>query len=196
MPKAIWEGKECDVRVDTDLEANWAVSILSGEHDPVSIIKRPAAPVIIAKKPPETQPSSIEPAKSDRPADRAQPPRIVQVSRPAPAAIHPSELPTPQKPAAPSIADSALEREHLQQQQQLRAQQEQERQRVQQQQELEHRRQAEALADAVRKQELERQHQLQTQQLQQKHIQEQQLLQAKQQEARQTAKPNDPHKRP
>ena len=47
MAKAIWEGKECDVRVDTDLEANWSVSILSGEYDPVSLIKRPAAPVVI-----------------------------------------------------------------------------------------------------------------------------------------------------
>jgi len=47
MAKAIWEGKECDVRVDTDLEANWSVSILSGEYDPVSLIKRPAAPVMI-----------------------------------------------------------------------------------------------------------------------------------------------------
>ncbi len=47
MAKAIWEGKECDVRVDTDLEANWSVSILSGEYDPVSLIKRPAAPIII-----------------------------------------------------------------------------------------------------------------------------------------------------
>ncbi|MCA1829114.1 MAG: hypothetical protein ABR567_13975 [Myxococcales bacterium] len=47
MAKAIWEGKECDVRVDSDLEANWSVSILSGEYDPVSLIKRPAAPLII-----------------------------------------------------------------------------------------------------------------------------------------------------
>jgi len=47
MAKAIWEGKECDVRVDSDLEANWSVSILSGEFDPVSLIKRPAAPVVI-----------------------------------------------------------------------------------------------------------------------------------------------------
>src|SRR6266849_5510460 len=48
MPtKAIWEGKECEVRVDSDLEANWSVSILSGEYDPVSLIKRPAAPIII-----------------------------------------------------------------------------------------------------------------------------------------------------
>ena len=45
--KAIWQGKQCDVRVDTDLEANWSVSILSGENDPVSLIKRPAAPIII-----------------------------------------------------------------------------------------------------------------------------------------------------
>jgi hypothetical protein len=47
MAKAIWEGKECDVRVDSDLESNWSVSILSGEYDPVSLIKRPAAPVLI-----------------------------------------------------------------------------------------------------------------------------------------------------
>jgi|GEM_PF-2025323 len=47
MAKAVWEGKECDVRIDSDLESNWAVSILSGEFDPVSLVKRPAAPVII-----------------------------------------------------------------------------------------------------------------------------------------------------
>ena len=48
MPtKAIWEGRECDVRVDSDLEANWSVSILSGEYDPVSFIRRPAAPLMI-----------------------------------------------------------------------------------------------------------------------------------------------------
>src|SRR5947209_20207412 len=47
MAKAMWEGKECDVRVDSDLESNWSVSILSGEFDPVSLIRRPAAPVLI-----------------------------------------------------------------------------------------------------------------------------------------------------
>jgi len=47
MAKAIWNGRECEVRVDTDLESNWAVSILSGEMDPVSLIPRPAAPVVI-----------------------------------------------------------------------------------------------------------------------------------------------------
>src|SRR3954468_14696023 len=47
MATATWEGKECNVRVDSDLESNWSVSILSGEFDPVSLIKRPAAPVMI-----------------------------------------------------------------------------------------------------------------------------------------------------
>jgi hypothetical protein len=47
MAKATWDGKECDVRVDSDLESNWSVSILSGEFDPVSLIQRPAAPVIV-----------------------------------------------------------------------------------------------------------------------------------------------------
>src|SRR3954470_21642901 len=48
MPtKAIWEGKECAVRVDTDLEANWSVSILSGEFDSVSLLKTPPAPALI-----------------------------------------------------------------------------------------------------------------------------------------------------
>ncbi len=47
MAKAIWEGKECDVLVNTDLEANWSVSILSGEYDPVSLIRRPAAPIVM-----------------------------------------------------------------------------------------------------------------------------------------------------
>jgi hypothetical protein len=47
MAKVTWEGKECNVRVDSDLESNWSVSILSGEFDPVSLIKRPAAPIVI-----------------------------------------------------------------------------------------------------------------------------------------------------
>src|SRR2546425_11856183 len=47
MAKAIWEGRECDVRVASDLESTGRVRILSGEFDPVSLIQRPAAPVII-----------------------------------------------------------------------------------------------------------------------------------------------------
>jgi hypothetical protein len=47
MATVTWEGKECNVRVDSDLESNWSVSILSGEFDPVSLIRRPAAPIVI-----------------------------------------------------------------------------------------------------------------------------------------------------
>lgn len=47
MPKAIWQGRECDVRVESDLESNWSVSILSGASDSVSLIPRPAAPLVV-----------------------------------------------------------------------------------------------------------------------------------------------------
>src|SRR5205085_12235923 len=41
------EGKGCSVSVGTNLVAMWSVSIVCGEHVPVSLIGRPAAPVII-----------------------------------------------------------------------------------------------------------------------------------------------------
>ena len=115
-------------------------------------------------------------------------------ARPAPVAVHPNDFPAAPRPASPSVANSALERQHLQEQQQLRAQQELERQRIQQQQELEHAQLAKQQADAARRQqqeqELERQHQLQTEQLMQQHAREQQELQERQQEQqRQASKP-------
>ena len=113
--------------------------------------------------------------------------RAAQPSRPAPAAVHPRELPAAPTAPSPSVANSALEREHMQQQQALQAQQAQERQRLQQQQELEHQRVAKQQADAARTQELERQHAQQTQQMQQAHMQAQQQLAAKQEEQKQAA---------
>jgi hypothetical protein len=166
---------------------------------PVSVAKNPAA-----KNPGRPAPVSTEPPKASRP------PPSAEVSRPAPAAIHPKELPAVPKPASPSTADSVLEREHLQQQQQLRAQQDLERRRIQLQQEFEHQLLAKQQADAARKQELarrqlarqqveearmqelERQHQQQTQLLQQRHIQEQQQLAARQEEQRRAVKPGPP----
>src|SRR3982750_283096 len=48
MPtKAIWGGQEWDVRADAGRGATWSVSTLSGEYAPVSLIRRPAAPVMI-----------------------------------------------------------------------------------------------------------------------------------------------------
>jgi hypothetical protein len=150
----------------------------------------PASPVSVAKKPGRPTPLSAEPPKVNRP------PPSVAMSRPAPAAIHPKELPALPKPASPSVANSVIEREHLQQQQQLRAQQDQERLRAQLQQDLEHQQLAKQQADAARTQELERLHQQQTQLLQQRHIQQQQQLAANQLEQRRAAIPAQPRRPP
>ncbi|HXA36657.1 MAG TPA: FecR family protein [Steroidobacteraceae bacterium] len=179
---------------------------------PVSVSKSPAprapaAPPAVppaAKAPPALPAPAAPPAAKTPPPPPAAPPAVLPAaktpaapSQPAPAAVHPRELPTVPKPASPSEANSALEREHLQQQQQLRAQQEQDRLRVQREQDLEHQRLAKQQADAAKDQELERQHAQQTQQLQQKHIQEQQQMQAKQQEQiKAAAKPVEKAKRP
>jgi hypothetical protein len=115
-------------------------------------------------------------------------------TRPPPTAAHANEIPAAPKPPSPSVANSALERQHLQEQQKLAAQQEAERQKIQQQQELEHARLAKQ-ADDARQQELEQQHRLQTMQLAAQHAKEQQELLEKQQEQRrqqesQTKPPN------
>src|SRR6266403_4982992 len=94
-------------------------------------------------------------------------------NRPATVAVHPQELPQVLRPASPSTANTALERQHLQEQQQLLAQQTAERQRVQQQQERDHAQLAKQQADEARKQQLEQQHsQQQAQQLAQQRAQE------------------------
>lgn len=81
-----------------------------------------------------------------------------------PNATHPSDIPAPQRPASPAIANSVLERQHLQEQQQQQARQEADRARLQQQQETEHQRSAQQGADRARQQAIEQQRQAQTQQ--------------------------------
>lgn len=133
-----------------------------------------------------------------RPAVRPAAPREVQISQPVPAAVHPKDLPPVARPVSPNVANTVLERQQLQQQEQLRAQQDQERRSIEQQQErehaqtmrqqqddarqqaLQHQQLAKQQADQGRQQEIERQHQQQTQQLQQKQIQEQQQMQQRQ----------------
>jgi flagellar biosynthesis GTPase FlhF len=143
-------------------------------------IAPPATPVLARPTP--------KPVTPGIPAPRAQPapmhPPVTAVTRTAPVAIHPNELPPPVKPPSPSAANSALERQHLQQQQQLQARQEEERRQVQQQQELQHAQLAKQQADEARKQQLEQQHQQQTQQLMEQHARAQQQLQEKQEEQR------------
>lgn len=140
-----------------------------------------AAPVRLA--PPATLGSDRQ-----RPIARPAVP-TVQAPRPAVAAVHPNESPAPPRPASPAVANSALERQHLQEQQQLAARQDQERQQVQQQQEQEHQQLARQQAQDAQKQQLqqqlEQQHQQQTQALLQRHVQEQQQLQQRQQQERQ-----------
>lgn len=145
-----------------------------------------------------------------RPATPSEPNRVMPApaptrstaAMPAAAPVHVEQLPAAPRAASPAVANSALEREHLQAQQQLQAQQAAERARVQQQQEAEHAQLAKQQADAAKQQadaakqqadeerrrqqqeQLERQHQQQTEQLAQQHALEQQQLQQKQQEQR------------
>jgi hypothetical protein len=122
-------------------------------------------------------PQSAAPSPPPRPS-----PEPVAPARPPSAAVHPSELPAVRPPPSPNTANSALEREHLQQQQQLQARQEQERRQVQQQQELAHQQLANQQAEEARKQQIAQAQQRQSQQLQQ-----QQQEQARQQQAKQQA---------
>jgi hypothetical protein len=171
------------------------------------------ASIVNAPRPNVVRTAPLQSAPLPRPAPG--PAASVPVSRPAPAAVHAGDLVPPPRPASPGVADSALEREHLQQQQQLRVQQDQERLRIQGQQQLEHRQAAQQQAaqqqelarqkavtqqaeqarevEQARAAELERQHQLQTQQLQQRQIEQQQQLQARQREQAELQNKNQKH---
>jgi flagellar biosynthesis GTPase FlhF len=146
-------------------------------------IAQPSTPAV-ARPIPKTPATSVSPAPRTEPAPTRAPISPADVNRTAPVAIHPQELPPPVRPVSPSVANSALERQHLQEQQQMQARQEEERRQVQQQQQLEHARLAQQQAEQARQQQLEQQHQQQTQQLVEQHAREQQQLQAKQEEQR------------
>jgi hypothetical protein len=136
-------------------------------------------------------PARLMPARSEaRPASgsagaarNATPPRPaapVNGPRPPVPPVHPSEAPPVPKAPSPSAANSALERQHFQEQQRLAAQQNAERDRLQRQQEAEH----QQLAQKARMQQLEEQHRVQTEQLVQQHAQQQQQQQARQMQER------------
>jgi hypothetical protein len=110
-------------------------------------------------------------------------------SRPV-TAIHPNELPSAARPAAPQTGKPHLDKKYQQQQGALLAKQEQERRKLQQKQDQEHQRLAQRRADEARKQQVEQKHQQQTRQLDQRHTREQQTLQERQQPtSRNQAKP-------
>ena len=137
--------------------------------------------LLLDKQQDQRRQQASQPPPGGRATDRP-PVASTPAVRPAPAPVHPSEIPVPPRPPSPSNAATVLERQHLQEQQQLHGQQEAERQRVQQQHELEHQQLAQQQADEARRQQLELQHQQQTQQLMQKHAQEQQQQLEKHQE--------------
>ncbi len=144
----------------------------------------PAMPAVVhPPAPPVVSPSAGAGREPVRPPSAAS-----AGNRPASVAVHPQELPQVLRPASPSTANTALERQHLQEQQTLIAQQAAERQRVQQQQERDHAQLAKQQADDARKQQLEQQQrQQQAQQLAQQRAQElqQQAEQARRQQLEQ-----------
>jgi len=96
-------------------------------------------------------------------------------------AVHPNDLPRPERPAPPNTGNPKQDQKYQQQQEKLYAQQDKERQKLQQKQEQEHQRLAQQNANEARRQQTEQRHQQQTQQLQQRHEQQQQHLQERQQ---------------
>ncbi len=159
-----------------------AVRSIPTGRPPVTAAVKLAPPAMPAVVHPPERPV---PAPSAR-VEPARPPSAAgEGSRPAAAAVHPQELPQVSRPPSPGTANTALERQHLQEQQQLLAQQAAERQRVQQQQERDHAQLAKQQADEARRQQLEQQQrQQQAQQLTQQRAQEQQQARQQADEAR------------
>jgi hypothetical protein len=159
-----------------------AVRSIPTGRPPVTAAVKLAPPAMPAVVHPPERPV---PAPSAR-VEPARPPSAAgEASRPAAVAVHPQELPQVSRPPSPSTANTALERQHLQEQQQLLAQQAAERQRVQQQQERDHAHLAKQQADEARRQQLEQQQrQQQAQQLTQQRAQEQQQARQQADEAR------------
>jgi hypothetical protein len=158
-----------------------AVRSLPTGRPSVTAAVKLAPPAMPAAAHPPERPASPPSTRMDR--EPVRPPSAPsEGTRPAAVAVHPQELPQALHAASPGAANTALERQHLQERQQLLAQQAEERQRVQQQQERDHALLAKQQADEARKQQLEQQQrQQQTQQLAQQHAQELQQQQARQQ---------------
>jgi hypothetical protein len=90
-------------------------------------------------------------------------------------AIHPRDLPPPERSA--SSSNTKVDRKYQQEQAKLATKQEQQRQSLQRKQEQEHQRLTQHRATAADVQRVEQRHQQQTQQLEQRHAQEQQRVQ-------------------
>lgn len=138
------------------------VSSSTPARAPVSLA--PPARLVTSGRPAPQRPDT----QNQQPVGTPAPPAAQVVAPRAPAPMlnptHPIEMPQPQRPASPALANSVLERQHLQEQQQQQAKQEADRTRLQQQQEAEHQRAAQVTADRARQQTLDQQHQVQARQ--------------------------------
>jgi WXXGXW repeat (2 copies) len=133
------------------------------------------APYRAPEKPAQGQPAGGARPENNRPENSND-----EAAKPANAApklaVHPSDLPAYERPAAPNTGNPKLDQKYQQQQQKLQAQQEKQRQQLQQQQDKEHAQLAKQNADDARKQQVEQRHQQQTQQLQQRQTAAQQKM--------------------
>jgi len=91
-------------------------------------------------------------------------------------AIHPNDLPPPERSPAPYTGNTQLEQKYQQQQEKLYNDQVQERQNLQQRQQREDQNLARQNASTNKTQQMEQSHQQQTQQMQQRHEQQQQQI--------------------
>ncbi len=96
------------------------------------------------------------------------------------AAIHPNELPPPERPASLNTGDPRLDKKYQREQEKLQARQEQERQKLQRKQDQEHQRLQQQAAEQTRRQQVEQRHQQQTQRLQERQMQQWQRLEDRQ----------------
>jgi hypothetical protein len=110
--------------------------------------------------------------------NRAAGDRAASAARPA---VHPRDLPTPERHTVSGTGDAKLDNKHQQQQDELMAKQNQQRQKLQQQQEKDHQQLAKQHADEARQQQVEQKHAQQTQHMAQQHAAQQQKMQQNQQ---------------
>jgi len=96
------------------------------------------------------------------------------------AAVHPNEIPSRERSAAPNTGDAKLDKKYRQEQDKLNAKQDKERQQLQSKQDKEHQQQDRQKVSDEQRQQLEQKHQQETQALQRRHTQEQQRLQERQ----------------
>jgi hypothetical protein len=106
---------------------------------------------------------------------------VVPARQPPALAVHPTELPTIERPTTPNTGNSNLDQRYQRQQENIIAKQNQDRQKLQQAQDRDHQQLAKQQAGQGRMQQVEQQHQQQTQQLQQRHTQQIQQMQQRQQ---------------